>query len=120
MVFMRLLGSVALNVCNGCSVRCKHDLKHSYDLNMLILPFIPFSGRSWAFFLCFLATGHHCIYIYISLINYFDLVYLFIHFIFLPAYKELNTIRTMSDCYLVGVFLRFSADFSKMPITLFQ
>jgi hypothetical protein len=30
MVFMRLLGSLALNVCNGCSVRCKHDLKHSY------------------------------------------------------------------------------------------
>jgi hypothetical protein len=27
---------------------------------MLILPFIPFSGRSWAFFLCFLAIGHHC------------------------------------------------------------
>jgi hypothetical protein len=28
---------------------------------MLILPFIPFSGRSWAFFLCSLAIGHHCI-----------------------------------------------------------
>jgi hypothetical protein len=30
MVFMWLLGSLALNVCNGCSVQCKHDLKHLY------------------------------------------------------------------------------------------
>jgi hypothetical protein len=27
---------------------------------MLILPFIPFSGKAWAFFLCSLAIGHHC------------------------------------------------------------
>jgi hypothetical protein len=27
---------------------------------MLILPFIPFLGRSWAFFLCSLAIGDHC------------------------------------------------------------
>jgi hypothetical protein len=32
---------------------------------MLILPFIPFSGKAWAFSLCSLAIGHHCIYIYI-------------------------------------------------------
>jgi hypothetical protein len=34
---------------------------------MLILPFIPFSGRSWAFFLCFLAIGHHCSLLVMSL-----------------------------------------------------
>jgi hypothetical protein len=28
---------------------------------MLILPFILFSGRSWAFFLSLLAIGHHCV-----------------------------------------------------------
>jgi hypothetical protein len=27
---------------------------------MLILPFIPFSGKAWAFFVCSLAIGHHC------------------------------------------------------------
>jgi hypothetical protein len=37
---------------------------------MLILPFIPFSGKAWAFFLCSLAIGHHCIYWASSFVNW--------------------------------------------------
>jgi hypothetical protein len=32
----------------------------AFTSNMWILPFIPFSGTKWAFFLCSLAIGHHC------------------------------------------------------------